>query len=88
MINATGMIRNMEQVMVDLITDDPVFLRYVERKSNILLEVTRRTLEVAKGRIDVLWLGDDLGTQRGPLISPRALPQAHQAVAPQVRGAG
>ena len=70
-INATGMIRNMEQVMVDLITDDPVFLRYVERKSNILLEVTRRTLEVAKGRIDVLWLGDDLGTQRGPLISPR-----------------
>ncbi len=42
-INATGMIRTMEQVMVDLITDDPAFLRYVERKSMILLEVTRRT---------------------------------------------
>lgn len=70
-INATGMIRNMEQVMIDLITDDPVFLRYVERKSEILLEVTQRTLEAADGAIDILWMGEDLGTQRGPLISPR-----------------
>ena len=70
-INATGMIRNMEQVMIDLITDDPVFLRYVERKSEILLEVTRRTLEAAEGAIDVLWMGEDLGTKRGPLISPK-----------------
>jgi uroporphyrinogen decarboxylase len=70
-INATGMIRTMEQVMIDLITDDPVFLRYIERKSTILLEVTRRTLEAAEGAIDVLWLGEDLGTQRGPLISPK-----------------
>lgn len=69
-INSTGMLRTMEQVMIDLITDDPVFLLYVERKSEILLEVTRRTLEAAKGAIDVLWLGEDLGTQRGPLISP------------------
>jgi uroporphyrinogen decarboxylase len=69
-INATGMLRNMEQVMIDLITDDPAFLRYVERKSLILLEVTRRTFEAANGAIDVLWLGEDLGTQRGPLISP------------------
>lgn len=70
-INATGMIRTMEQVMVDLITDDPAFLRYVERKSMILLEVTRRTLEAGRGGIDVLWMGEDLGTQRGPLISPK-----------------
>ncbi len=70
-INATGMIRTMEQVMVDLITDDLAFLRYVERKSTILLEVTRRTLEAGRGGIDVLWMGEDLGTQRGPLISPR-----------------
>ncbi len=70
-INATGMIRTMEQVMIDLITDDPAFLRYVERKSTILLEVTRRTLEAAQGGVDVLWLGEDLGTQRGPLISPK-----------------
>ncbi len=69
-INATGLVRTMEQVMVDLITDEPAFLRYVERRSTILLEVTRRTLEAARGAIDVLWLGDDLGTQRGPLISP------------------
>lgn len=70
-INATGMLRNMEQVMIDLITDDPAFLRYVERKSLILLEVTRRTFEAANGAIDMLWLGEDLGTQRGPLISPQ-----------------
>jgi uroporphyrinogen decarboxylase len=63
----------MEQVLVDLITDNPACLRYIERKINIQLEVMRRTLEVAQSgtgtMIDLLWLGEDLGTQRGPLIS-------------------
>lgn len=70
-INGTGMVRNMEQVMIDLITDNPAFLRYIERKTLILLEVLRRTLEAASGAIHILWMGEDLGTQRGPLISPR-----------------
>jgi uroporphyrinogen decarboxylase len=33
------------------------------------LEVISRTLEAAKGRIDFLWLGEDLGSQINPMIS-------------------
>ena len=68
-INSTGMIRTMEQVLVDLMTDNPACLRYIARKSGVQLEVTARTLEAAKGGIDTLWMGEDLGTQIGPLIS-------------------
>jgi len=68
-MNSTGMIRGVAQVMIDLITEEPAFMRYVERKTALLLEITRRTLEAGKGKIDLLWLGEDLGSQRGPLIS-------------------
>lgn len=67
-INSTGMIRTMEQVLVDLMIDDPACLCYIDRKINTQLEVTNRTLEAAGGRIDLLQLGEDLGTQIGPLI--------------------
>jgi uroporphyrinogen decarboxylase len=69
-INSTGMLRTMQQVMFDLITDDPVFLRYVERKLAVVVEVAQRILEAGDGGIDVLYMGEDLGSQRGPLISP------------------
>ena len=68
-INSTGMVRTMEQVLVDLMTDDPACLRYIERKTSITLEVTERTLDRASGRVDLLWIGEDLGTQIGPMIS-------------------
>ncbi len=67
-INNTGMIRTMEQVLVDLVTDNPACLRYIDRKIDIQVEVINRTLESAKGKIDLLWLGEDLGTQIGPMI--------------------
>lgn len=68
-INSTGMIRSMEQVLVDLALDEPAGLRYIDRRIDVLHEVTARTLEAAKGKIDLLWMGEDLGTQIGPLIS-------------------
>lgn len=68
-INSTGMVRTMEQVLVDLMLDEPAGLCYVDRKLDVMLEVTRRTLEAADGAIDVLHIGEDLGTQIGPLIS-------------------
>lgn len=68
-INSTGFLRTMEQVLIDLITDDPAGLCYMDRKCAVQLAVTERILEAASGGIDFLWLGEDLGTQRGPLIS-------------------
>ena len=68
-INSNGMLRSMEQTLVDLITDDPAGLLLAKRRTEINLEILRRTLEAAKGRVDFLWMGEDLGTQRGPTIS-------------------
>jgi len=68
-INSNSMLRTMEQILVDLACDEPAGLRLIDRRTEIMLEVTRRTLEAAAGRIDMLWLGEDLGTQIGPMIS-------------------
>jgi len=67
-INGNGMLRTMEQVLVDLITDDPAGMLLTKRRADILFEVMSRTLEAAKGGIDFLWMGEDLGTQIGPTI--------------------
>ena len=68
-INSTGMIRSMEQVLVDLATDEPAGLLYIDRKLDIACEVLYRTLEAARGLIDFVWMGEDLGTQLSPMIS-------------------
>jgi uroporphyrinogen decarboxylase len=68
-INSTGFVRGTEQILVDLITGDPAGMLLVDRKLDITLEVTRRVIEAARGRIDFMWLGEDLGTQRAPMIS-------------------
>ena len=69
-INTAGFFRGMEQVFCDLALDEPAGLLLIDRFLAIQLEVTRRTLEAApKGTIDFMWMGEDLGTQHGPLIS-------------------
>lgn len=73
-INSTGMLRTMEQVLVDLISGEPACLRYLDRKAEVMLEVSRRVLEASRdstGRlgVDVYYLGEDLGTQIGPMVS-------------------
>ena len=68
-INSNGMLRGPEQSLVDLATDDPAGELLTRRRIGIQLEVMRRTLEAAAGRVDFLWMGEDLGTQIGPLIS-------------------
>ena len=68
-INGNGMLRTMEQTLVDLITGDPAGMLLADRRMGIQLEVTRRVVEVSADGIDFLWLGEDLGTQISPLIS-------------------
>lgn len=68
-INSNGMLRTMEQVLVDLVTDDPAGLRLIDRAIDRQLEIMSRIFEAGQGNIDVCWIGEDLGTQRGPTIS-------------------
>ena len=67
-INGTGRLRSMDQVLMDMMTDEPAGVRFFDRWIESQLEVTRRTFEAAPGQIDFLWIGEDLGTQRGPLM--------------------
>lgn len=68
-INTAGFFRGMEQTLVDLVTDDPAGLLLIDRFLDIQFEETRRCLEAAKGGYDFMWIGEDLGTQKTPLIS-------------------
>lgn len=69
-INSSGMLRGMEQILVDLVTDEPAGLLLAKRKTDIQFEICRRSLEAAKGEVDFLWMGEDLGTQISPIIGP------------------
>ena len=68
-MNTAGFLSNMEQMFVDLITDDPAGLLLIKRRMDIEFEVAGRTLAAAEGGIDFMWIGEDLGTQQGPIIS-------------------
>ena len=68
-MNSNGMIRTPEQSYIDLALDEPAGLLLAKRRSDIQLEWMQRTLEKAGGRVDFLWIGEDMGTQNGPLIS-------------------
>jgi uroporphyrinogen decarboxylase len=67
-INGVSYARGMEQLLVDIATEDPVGLALMERYHAFFLEVAERALVAADGLIDVLWVGDDYGTQTGPLM--------------------
>jgi len=69
-INGISRVRGVEQVLLDIATEDPIFLRLLDMFEEFYYEKTKRTLEAANGKIDVVCIGDDLGTQNGLLISP------------------
>ncbi len=70
-INGNGFFRTMETTLIDLVTDDPAGALLAKRRFKIQAAITERILERAKGRIDFVWLGEDLGTQIGPIISAK-----------------
>ncbi len=69
-INNTAYGRGVEQVLYDIALEDPVYLYIVEKRHRFYLEHVERMLKAGGGRIDMLLMGDDFGTQRGLLISP------------------
>ncbi len=69
-INGVAFGRGVEQVLLDIATDDPVLLCIVERRHRFYMAYIERILDAARGRIDFVLCGDDFGSQRGLLISP------------------
>lgn len=69
-INGVAFGRGVEQVILDIAEENPVYLELVEIRHRFFMEYVERILTAAGGRIDFVLCGDDFGSQRGPLISP------------------
>jgi uroporphyrinogen decarboxylase len=69
-INGISHGRGIERVLLDLGTEDPVYLALLDKKFEYHYSAIERTLRAAGGLIDVVQTGDDLGTQLGLLIRP------------------
>lgn len=69
-INGVGRGRGMEQVLVDIATEDEVGIAIIDARVDFYYEWCRRCLEAGQGKIDILCLGEDLGSQKGPTMSP------------------
>lgn len=71
-VNGVAFGRGVEQVLIDIALEDPVYLYIVEQRHRFYMEVIERILRAARGRIDFVLCGDDFGSQRGLLISPQS----------------
>lgn len=77
-INRTAMLCGYERVLTGLATEDPVVLAIFDRLKEFFLEYNRRCYEASQGGIDIAFHGDDLGSQIGPIISPKTYREMFQ----------
>jgi uroporphyrinogen decarboxylase len=70
-INSVARCRGVERVLWDIAEENPVYLALVEKRFRLYYEMHERALRAAGGLIDIVHVGDDLGTQNGLLFSPR-----------------
>lgn len=68
-INSNGRILGMEDILCHLIMEDKAALDFVKRRALARLKVMERILAKCQGKIDFMWLGEDLGTQIAPMVS-------------------
>ncbi len=67
-INSIARARGTEQVLIDLITDDPVYLEIMDARFRFYYEMHEQALQAAGGLIDFTHIGEDLGTQSAQVI--------------------
>ena len=67
-INSIARARGTEQVLIDLITDDPVYLEIMDARFRFYYDMHERVLQAAEGLVDFTHIGEDLGTQNSQVI--------------------
>ena len=70
-VNGVSRGRGMERVLMDIALRDEVGLAIIDRRVDFSYQVLRRGIEAAKGKVDILCLGEDCGNQNGRMVSPR-----------------
>lgn len=69
-----GHVRGLEQTLVDMASGpsgDPVMQHLIRIKQKFHMETFERVLQAAEGLIDIVYCGEDLGSQNDLLVSPR-----------------
>ncbi|HUX00716.1 MAG: uroporphyrinogen decarboxylase family protein [Phycisphaerae bacterium] len=79
-LNGVSRGRGMEHVMIDIATRDEVGMAIIQKHLEFEFEVSRRTLEAGRGRIDILCLGEDMGNQNGRMFSPKDFDEVFRPV--------
>jgi len=69
LMNSSGALCGMDVVYLSVGLEDPAWIKLIDKRLDVQIEVMRRTLEAAKGKIDFFMMGEDLGTQLAPIIS-------------------
>ncbi|HVP17864.1 MAG TPA: uroporphyrinogen decarboxylase family protein [Spirochaetia bacterium] len=60
--------RGFEQMLMDVMTDEDLVNRIMERVTAFYCAFFSRVLEAARGRVDLIFTADDIGDQRGLLM--------------------
>jgi uroporphyrinogen decarboxylase len=63
-------LRGIQQTFVDLAQNPKIVECIRDRIINYFLEYNPKVFEAADGEVDMFMMGDDVGGQRGPLLSP------------------
>jgi len=70
-VNGVSRGRGMEQVLTDIMLGDEAGMAIIDKRVDFYYEYIKRGLKAAKGKIDIVCLGEDCGTQNGRLVSPK-----------------
>jgi len=70
LINGVAFGRGVEQVLLDIAARDEAGLALFEKRFEFSYGFAKAGLEAAGGAVDILLIGEDLGTQQGLVISP------------------
>lgn len=70
LFEASWPLRGMEQLMMDLVLAPEMAEAILKNLLGFYTGLARRVIEAGRGRIDMATVGDDVGTQRGMMMSP------------------
>lgn len=70
LINGTSGGRGVEKVMFDIALEDPIGFACMDKRFECCYKLAEKALQTARGKIDIVWIGDDYGSQNGLLMNP------------------
>ena len=69
-LNKAGTLYGIKETLIGLIKKDKSLLKIFDKLSDFFYEYNKRIFEAGKGMIDIVYYGDDYGSQHSPLLSP------------------